>query len=116
MNDTHGESEIDKGLDQNHLKDNGALFHPFTLVGFLLAGLLFGYLIARQQEASRREHFLDYFGRQARNWLDEYGQKAAPLKEGVESAFAQASKLGSDYGDHFNRLTRRQKPKFLGLF
>lgn len=112
------QNEVTRAMSswKENLKDN--LF--IVLLGSVAISFLVGYFISKQQEAKKREQWVEILFRQAKDWLTERGGKTAgSVEQGLEyarSAAEQAAGKGAEYSRRLNPFHREPRRRFFGIF
>ena len=104
-----------KSCWKEKLKDNLLI----VLLGSVAFSFTLGYFIAQQQEAKKREQWVEILFQQAKEWLTERGRKTAGSVEGglayARSAAQQAAGRGAEYSRRLNPFHRETRRRFLGI-
>jgi hypothetical protein len=85
----------------------------YILIGAVVVAALIGFLVARRDEADKREQWATNFLKDAKQWLNENSRKVAdPIREQIDNVTDQAA----EYGKSFNKFRQKKQKKFFDLF
>jgi len=105
---THAGKRAQRDM-QRIAQENG----PYILIGAVVVAALIGFLVARRDEADKREQWATNFLNDAKQWLNENSRKVAdPIREQIDSVTDQAA----EYGKSFNKFRQKKQKKFFDLF